>query len=214
MNMKFLLPLAVVAGLGMATSANALTITPEPGANLVAFSFSVAGDVITIRETWGPGTSSDVVLRFDDFDFGRDSFIVEKYVTNNTGVAFAAFSNELLQSNMGGSNDFDGLSFAQFGVPERPRSSDSFTTVTADEVADRDFLNFTDGSVADGSTVFMTFGLTNRRDTAETNPFFLRQMASEIAVPEPATWAMLISGFGLVGFSMRRRRAALGSVTA
>ncbi len=28
------------------------------------------------------------------------------------------------------------------------------------------------------------------------------------AVPEPATWAMLITGFGLVGASMRRRRLA------
>ena len=27
------------------------------------------------------------------------------------------------------------------------------------------------------------------------------------AVPEPATWAMLIIGFGMVGFAMRRRRA-------
>ncbi len=28
-------------------------------------------------------------------------------------------------------------------------------------------------------------------------------------VPEPATWAMLIAGFGLVGATMRRRRAAV-----
>lgn len=28
------------------------------------------------------------------------------------------------------------------------------------------------------------------------------------AVPEPATWAMLIAGFGMVGFAMRRRRTA------
>jgi len=28
------------------------------------------------------------------------------------------------------------------------------------------------------------------------------------AVPEPATWAMMISGFGLVGFAARRRRAS------
>lgn len=33
------------------------------------------------------------------------------------------------------------------------------------------------------------------------------------AVPEPATWAMLIAGFGLVGMSLRRRRA-LGQVAA
>ncbi len=210
---RMFLSLAAVASLG-ATSASALTITPEPGTGLAAFSFTVVGDVITIRETWGPGTMSDVILRFDDFEFGRDSYIIEKYVTNNTGVAFTAFSNELLQSDMGGSPDNDGLSFAQFGVPERPRSSDSFTTVTADEISDRDYLNFTDGVVEEGETVFMTFGLTNRRDTADTNPFFLRQMASEIAVPEPATWAMLIAGFGMVGFAMRRRRASVASVTA
>jgi hypothetical protein len=32
-------------------------------------------------------------------------------------------------------------------------------------------------------------------------------------IPEPATWAMLISGFGLAGFALRRRRQ-LGSVSA
>ncbi|MBS0480200.1 MAG: PEP-CTERM sorting domain-containing protein [Proteobacteria bacterium] len=31
------------------------------------------------------------------------------------------------------------------------------------------------------------------------------------AVPEPATWAMMIMGFGLMGYSMRRRRAVLAT---
>ena len=30
-----------------------------------------------------------------------------------------------------------------------------------------------------------------------------------VAVPEPASWAMLIAGFGLVGAAARRRRTAL-----
>ncbi|WP_310476100.1 PEPxxWA-CTERM sorting domain-containing protein [Sandarakinorhabdus sp.] len=35
------------------------------------------------------------------------------------------------------------------------------------------------------------------------------QIGSTTAVPEPASWAMLIAGFGLVGAAMRRRRAAV-----
>jgi hypothetical protein len=30
-------------------------------------------------------------------------------------------------------------------------------------------------------------------------------------VPEPATWTMLIAGFGLVGTAVRRRREALAA---
>jgi hypothetical protein len=33
-------------------------------------------------------------------------------------------------------------------------------------------------------------------------------------VPEPATWAMLIAGFGLVGASLRRRRGTIAHTTA
>ncbi|QMW24728.1 PEP-CTERM sorting domain-containing protein [Sandaracinobacteroides saxicola] len=35
-------------------------------------------------------------------------------------------------------------------------------------------------------------------------------IASAAAVPEPATWAMMIMGFGLVGVSMRRGRRVMG----
>lgn len=35
-----------------------------------------------------------------------------------------------------------------------------------------------------------------------------------IAVPEPATWAMMIAGFGLVGGAMRRRRSTVQYLTA
>jgi hypothetical protein len=35
------------------------------------------------------------------------------------------------------------------------------------------------------------------------------RVSGPAVVPEPATWAMLIAGFGLVGAAMRRRRTAL-----
>lgn len=34
------------------------------------------------------------------------------------------------------------------------------------------------------------------------------------AVPEPATWAMMIIGFGTIGFAARRRRTAVHALTA
>ena len=36
--------------------------------------------------------------------------------------------------------------------------------------------------------------------------------ASDGAVPEPSTWAMMLLGFGAVGFAMRRRKVAAGLV--
>lgn len=43
----------------------------------------------------------------------------------------------------------------------------------------------------------------NNRDGADG--FKLNMLKSTPAVPEPATWAMMIAGFGLVGSAMRRR---------
>lgn len=46
------------------------------------------------------------------------------------------------------------------------------------------------------------------RITSNSNDFFLidnLQLSSTAAVPEPATWAMLMLGFGALGYGMRRR---------
>lgn len=38
--------------------------------------------------------------------------------------------------------------------------------------------------------------------------YSVSELQAFAVVPEPATWAMMIAGFGLVGFAMRRRRPA------
>jgi hypothetical protein len=43
---------------------------------------------------------------------------------------------------------------------------------------------------------------------SDTNAFEIDNIVVNSAVPEPATWAMMLLGFGAIGFSMRRRRAA------
>lgn len=210
---KYFAPLVALASLGVATASNAaITITEDAG-NLAAFSYTVdtSTRTIDIWETWGANTGPTVDLLITEWPYGLGSWTINKYVTNETGVTWNNFSHELLQSDKSWSPDRDGLSFAQLGIPTRPRNSDMFAQVYADELPTRDYLNFFDGSVANGETVWFTFGITNRRDTGETNPFYLRQMAP---VPEPAIWALLISGFGLVGLSLRRRRETLGHVNA
>lgn len=67
------------------------------------------------------------------------------------------------------------------------------------------------GTTANNRRVFFTFG----GDTAQSAVFNSTGRAFEIdniataAVPEPTVWATLVAGFGLIGFSLRRRRPSM-----
>jgi len=50
--------------------------------------------------------------------------------------------------------------------------------------------------------------IKNRNDGFKLGALGLSTLPPPPAVPEPATWAMMIAGFGLVGAAMRRRRPA------
>lgn len=52
------------------------------------------------------------------------------------------------------------------------------------------------------------FYLTSRKDTADG--YRLTTVVGS-AVPEPATWAMLVAGFGMVGVGARRRKRAIAA---
>lgn len=49
--------------------------------------------------------------------------------------------------------------------------------------------------------------------TSSQNSFEIDNLATA-AIPEPATWAMLIAGFGMVGFTARRRRSVVAHACA
>ncbi len=201
--MRMISVAAAFAALAFTPATVSAVTVVEAAGELDAFSFSVEGTKITIEETWGAETSAFVYLLFDGLEPGVD-YTVHKILTNNTARDWPNFEHEL---GFGTPDDFlsspntDGLSFAQSAMI--PRVSDGFDSVLVDELDDRDFLKFFDGSVGFGETVTFSYGL--RADVEDNNPFLLKQGV----IPEPATWAMLIVGFGLVGFAARRRQATV-----
>ncbi len=73
---------------------------------------------------------------------------------------------------------------------------------------------------ADVTNRRITFGFTRAdavtqvRFASGSNAFEFDDIGITAAVPEPASWAMLIVGFGLVGATLRRRHASTQSVLA
>ncbi len=51
------------------------------------------------------------------------------------------------------------------------------------------------------------FSFDGIHPTAQVHEALAREVGAAIGVPEPASWAMLIAGFGLIGAAQRRRRA-------
>lgn len=208
---------AVVATL-MAASSAAFAQTAIVGAGnvgITALEVSVSGNTITLFETWG--ASGPGSIEFRGLDNGAN-YTVIKNITNLTGTSWTSFANELLPPGKGvpgqpsfipagfqPSDDFDGLSFAQgSGLP---RTSTIFGSLAVDELAGRDYLDFSGGLWGTGVNGEITFGL---RDNGGNQPFLLFQRPNEFTsvVPVPAALPLLLSGMGIFGFLARRRNKA------
>jgi hypothetical protein len=84
------------------------------------------------------------------------------------------------------------------------------------ELADGEFLGFFGLPLFTGSTMLpqLTTGTFTLASDFDSSQSFLTITAAAAAVPEPASWAMMLAGFGAVGFTMRRRTPTRVTVRA
>ena len=68
--------------------------------------------------------------------------------------------------------------------------------------SDLDWITYSGNFVASNTSTILTF---NNRVGGANEGVFLDAVSVQGAVPEPATWALMILGFGAVGVAMRRR---------
>jgi hypothetical protein len=211
---RFVLPLVVA--LCLATPATAVIVTTAPGApdpgmapgetmlvtfdapNVAGVTSTFAGPVITAAGSTGgvraapAGTVAGGVYR----SIGRGGSSLFDFSGWSGGRPLATAS--LYWGSVDAYNFLDVLN-ASGGVVRTIAGSDlpMFNgNQTLPMTNRRVFLNFDAAQ-----------NVTALRMRSTGAAFEFDNIAASAAVPEPASWALLITGFGLIGYAMRRRQA-------
>lgn len=188
---RFVLALAALCTISFASPALADAISTTPPATVAAtgtydFDFSATG-APTYQAATGTTTASPLsYLGSGSLTVGNNGLVTAATGTINgfniLGVtSYASADNILYDGSVGALLDFSGLSFLTSG-----------------------------GSFAIGNTGAGSYGITDSVNNANGYCCGVAPVNLNVAaVPEPATWAMMLMGFGAIGFTMRRKRTAL-----
>ena len=204
---KMILGLVGAAALAMgSTAANASVIITFGGTNPVPgnndFQGNLAGLGLTLYTTTGATLTltEDSLLTFEFLgsESGFDDTINAGAVSFTETSGFTPWSVTLLGSDMFSAGSLAGLiNFSSTGPGANATVGDDGFGI---------FLGANDVSGLMTNVFYLGYDdqITNIDDNHDD--MIIRVTVSP-AVPEPGTWAMMLLGFGAVGFAIRRRRA-------
>lgn len=186
----------------IAAAAAATMFSAPASADDFAFTYGRTDSDGTIVAASGIFTTSTTLTTVN----GRSAYTILSTLGQRNGIAFSMLAPDF-PTTAGGADNYlfaTGVPFTDLGV--------SF------QLADGNFVNLFD-SGTDGIFEFAASDIAGTLDvTGGAVTFVLTPIISEIppaagAAPEPATWTMMIVGFGAAGIALRRRRAISAKVS-
>ncbi len=191
---KMMLALAVGAALTAPASAQAASVIsgsvagPDDGFSIsMSFLNDLSSTLNITSLTIDGGTATPVPLVWDSASYTGPA---------GATVGLSGVDTSVLTFIFGGDGWNPGESFSVFGVDPDAVDDPAYGATVLSLVGTKVTFGFSDSSSKVYSFV----------DDAADGAGLKLSLSS--AVPEPATWAMMIAGFGMIGAMVRRRRAA------
>lgn len=149
--------------------------------------------------------------------FNTDVYVDGAYLTNVTFIYDFVHLETRNASNPCGNGEANNQGVNINGCADNVRinfnDQSEFFTLVEDGVSHEYALDIQGFLLSDGSMASSFWTIENMDNTAEIRARLVRYSELVPGVPEPASWALMIAGFGLVGMAVRRRKGIV-SLTA